>query len=1091
MKHPPIFGTQAFLKIQIFTMRKLLFPLSAVVLMVGARDAYAQNRPVTGRVIGSDGAGLPGVTVLVKGGTQGTATDVDGRYTLSVPATATTLVFSFVGFDSKEAKIGDGPVNITLVSNPTSLDEAVVVGYGTQSRRDLTGSVATVAGKEIANLPVQSFDQALQGRAPGVNITTPNGVLNNPPIIRIRGVNSISLSSQPLIVIDGIPTYSGNSSAVGNVANNPLGNLNPADIESVDVLKDASATAIYGSRAAGGVILVTTKRGKTGQGKLSYDAWAGFSKPVRLYNVLGASDYMMIKNEAVRNLNVNQTRTVNGVVTPGTNVEGFRTSTDASGNPVDTRWYDYIYRTGFSTSHSLNFSGGTDKTTYYTSVNYTDQKGMLVNNAFRRYAGRLNVEHKLFNKVTVGLRFDYSNTLNSSPASGSVADAAFGTAGVGRSPLVLPPNVSPYLLDGTYNAGLAVGSAGLGAGANINPTTGAPLLTGYYNPVVDLDNNYFTSEGSQIQGSTYLNYEVIKGLNLRTQFGIDNLSFEDKSFNTSIAGDGYPGGSASNYYRTNRRWNWQNTAQYDRTFGTNHNFSILFGNEQQKTDVQRWGATRTLVADPFFTTFQGNYTNIAASGNAYGNNYLVSFFGRLNYNYSRKYLFSFTARRDGYSAFAQKWGNFYGGSLGYAISEEDFWKNSAVGQTVSFLKLTGSFGKVGNNQGIGDFVSQSTYVSGLYAANSTLYFSNAGNPNLTWETSNKTDIGLSFGLLQDRLTGDVSYYRNLVDGLILDVPQAPSRGVPGNSIAANVGSLRNTGVEVNLRFNAIQNKVFNWTINGNITTLKNRVLALVSDERPIGQATSGLETVNFTKVGQSVGEILAVQSLGVNPANGQRMIRKADGTVVQYNHLGTTGAGSTGWTIVSTGANTTAPTQATDGTYYGPVLPTWYGGLDNTFRYKNLDLGVFIQFSGGNYIYNGTKAGLHDQRFWNNDVDILERWTAPDQNAKYPRVVYGDNVSNGSALIMSSNVEKGDFARLRNVQLGYTLSQTQLSRIGIASLRVYVQVQNAALLTKYSGIDPEISTNTGSGASSNTGAGVDRNSVGQARTYTAGLSVGF
>jgi TonB-linked SusC/RagA family outer membrane protein len=407
-------------------MRKLLFPLSAVVLMVGARDLHAQNRPITGRVVGSDGEGLPGVTVLVKGGTQGTATDVNGRYTLSAPATATTLVFSFVGYSSQEAKIGEGPINITLVSNPTSLDEAVVVGYGTQSRRDLTGSVATVAGKEIANLPVQSFDQALQGRAPGVNITTPNGVLNNPPIIRIRGVNSISLSSQPLIVIDGIPTYSGNSSAVGNVANNPLGNLNPADIESVDVLKDASATAIYGSRAAGGVILVTTKRGKTGQGKLSYDAWVGFSKPVRLYNVLGASQYMKIKNEAVRNLNYNQRNRVTGAL--ATNTEGFLPTLTATGDTVDTRWYDYIYRTGVSSSHSLNFSGGTDKTTYYTSVNYTDQKGMLRNNAFRRYAARLNVEHKLFNKVTVGLRFDYSNTLNSSPASGSVADAAFGWA---------------------------------------------------------------------------------------------------------------------------------------------------------------------------------------------------------------------------------------------------------------------------------------------------------------------------------------------------------------------------------------------------------------------------------------------------------------------------------------------------------------------------------------------------------------------------------------------------------------------------------------------------------------------------------------
>ncbi|RZK30507.1 MAG: SusC/RagA family TonB-linked outer membrane protein, partial [Hymenobacter sp.] len=410
-------------------MRKLLFPLSAVVLMVGSRDVQAQNRPITGRVIGSDGGGLPGVTVLVKGGTQGTATDVDGRYTLSVPSTATTLVFSFVGYDSKEAKIGDGPINITLVSNPTSLDEAVVVGYGTQSRRDLTGSVATVAGKEIANLPVQSFDQALQGRAPGVNITTPNGVLNAAPVIRIRGVNSVSLSGSPLIVIDGIPTYSGNLSAVSSVPNNPLANLNPADIESVDVLKDASATAIYGSRGSNGVILVTTKGGRKGQSHLSYDAWVGATRPVRLYEILGAQDYMDIKNEAVRNLNANRF-TATG--TAGTNVEGFRPSYDANNNLVDTRWYDYIYRTGISNNHTVNFSGGTDKTTYYTSVNYSNQKGMIKNNEFRRYAARFNVDHTLFKRFTVGARFNYSNSRNLSPNTGSVGDAAFGTAGIGR-----------------------------------------------------------------------------------------------------------------------------------------------------------------------------------------------------------------------------------------------------------------------------------------------------------------------------------------------------------------------------------------------------------------------------------------------------------------------------------------------------------------------------------------------------------------------------------------------------------------------------------------------------------------------------------
>ena len=1073
-------------------MRKLLLLFFSLVFVLAATDLKAQNRAISGTVAGADGVGIPGVTVLVKGTSQGTSTNADGKYDLSVPTSATALIFSYVGYDTKQKTIGNqATINIVLEGSNTGLDEVVVVGYGTQSRRDLTGSVATITGKEIATAPVQSFDQALQGRAPGVNITTPNGVLNNPPVIRIRGVNSISLSSSPLFVIDGIPTYSGNNSAVGNVPNNPLASINPEDIESVDVLKDASATAIYGSRAAGGVILVTTKRGKKGQSHISYDTWVGLTTPVRLYDVLNAADYMAIKNEAVSNLNANR----RAIGAAATNNEGsFKPTLDANGNAVDTRWYDYIYRTGVSTNHNLNFSGGTDKTTYYASVNYSNQKGMLKNNDFRRYAARLNVDHTLFNRFTTGVRFSYSNSLNAAPNSGSVADGAFGTAGLGRLPLVLPPNISPYNPDGTYNTS----GAGIGPGANINPTsaTQAPLLPGYYNPVVDLDNNYFTSENNTIQGSVYANYEIIKSLNLRTTFGLDNISFEDKSFATAIAGDGFStGGSASNYYRTNKRWDWQNTLQYDHTFGEKHNFSVLLGNEQQKTDVLRWGATRTQVADPFFTTFQGNYTNIAASGNAQGTNYLVSFFGRVNYNYARKYLLTFNARRDGYSAWAKKFGNFYGASVGYVVSEEDFWKNSGMGRVVDFLKVTGSYGSVGNNQGIGDFAALQTYGSGLYGANANIYYANAGNTNLTWEVSKKTDVGLSFGLLQSRLTGDFGYYRNLVDGLILDVPQSPSKGIPNNgptnvgmTIPANVGSMSNEGIELNLRFNAIQNKAFTWMVSGNITTLKNRIRSLAYEGQPaIGTATSGLETVNYTQVGHSAGEILAVQSLGVNPLNGQRIIKKADGTLVQYNYQGTTGAGSTGWTKVADGTNTTAPTQLGDGQYYGPVLPTWYGGLDNTFRYKGLDLGVFIQFSGGNYIYNGTKAGLHDQRFWNNASDIKNHWTTENTNSIYPRVVYGDNVSNGSALVMSSNVERGDFARLRNVQLGYTFASTLLSRLSVASARVYVQVQNAALLTKYSGIDPEISSN----GASNTGAGVDRNSVGQARTYTAGFNIGF
>ncbi|UOQ74278.1 SusC/RagA family TonB-linked outer membrane protein [Hymenobacter cellulosilyticus] len=636
-----------------------------------------------------------------------------------------------------------------------------------------------------------------------------------------------------------------------------------------------------------------------------------------------------------------------------------------------------------------------------------------------------------------------------------------------------------------------------------NPN-GSPLYPGYYNPLVELENNYFQSDGNEVQGSVYANWEVLKGLNLRTSFGINNISFEDKAFYTSISGDGYSavagaGGQALNYFRTNKRWNWQNTAQYDRSFGEKHNFSLLVGNEQQRTTIDRWGASRTGVADIFFDTFQGNFTNVAVAGNYQGENYLLSYFGRLNYDFAKKYLVTVNVRRDGYSAWAKnnKWGNFYGASLGYILSEEGFWKNTSFLAPISFFKLTGSMGNVGNNQGIDDFASQQLYASGLYGSAATIYYTKAGNPALTWEKSQKTDVALAFGLLDNRIEGDVSYYKNLVDGLILEVPQAPSKGIPGpdavgtydnaNRILSNVGSMQNTGIEVNLRVNAIQKTNFSWTVSGNLTTLKNRVLSLAFEGQSIATATSGLETVNFTEAGRSIGEIKVVESLGVNPANGQRMIRKKDGTIVQYNHQGTTG---TGWTTLD-GKNTTAPTQQVDGIFFGPTLPTWYGGFDNNFRYRGFDLGIFVQFSGGNYIYNGTKSGLHDQRFWNNDVDIKDRWTETNTNAEWPRVVYGDNVSNGSALVMSSNVEKGDFARLRNVSLGYSLNSSLLTRASISSARVYVQVQNAALLTRYKGIDPEISTNSGTGQSSNSGAGVDRNSVGQARTFTVGFNIGF
>jgi TonB-dependent starch-binding outer membrane protein SusC len=1029
-----------------------------------ALSSFAQERTVTGKVTSTeDGSPLPGVNVILKGTTSGTSTDGDGNYSVAVPSSGGALIFSFIGLESKEVEIGERTVvNVSLALDITQLSEVVVVGYGTQSKRDVSGSIASISGKEIATAPVQSFDQALQGRAAGVNITTPNGVLNNPPVIRIRGVNSITLSSFPLVVIDGVPTYSGDNST-NSAAYNPLANVNPADIESIEVLKDASATAIYGSRASAGVILITTKRGTNkGKARVSIDSWVAESKPFRLFDLLNAEQYMEIKNEAMTNNNL----------TPG-----FNPSYDANGNLIDTDWYKEVYRTGFSHSNSINFSGGSDATTYYLSVGHTGQEGMLKQNSFGRSNVRLNLDHKVSKKLSTGVNMAFSNSVSKAPNSGSLPGQAFNTGGLGRLPLITAPNVAPLNADGSYN----ISGANIGLMANTQQS-------GFYNPRLILDKDRFTSTGNEIQGSLYLNLEIIKGLNLRSTYGIDRLQIEDNSYQNPLNGDGFTSvGVATNTYRTNNRWNWQNVAQYDFKVGEKNSFSALVGGEQQYTEVSRWGAQRTTAADPFFTSYQGNFTNITAANNAQTENYLLSYFGRVNYDFAKKYFVTFNFRRDGYSAFAsgRKYGNFWGTSLGYTISEEEFWKNSSLANTINFIKLKASYGEVGNNQGIGDFVSLQSYNSSLYGTEPTIAFSQAGNGNISWETSKKTDIGINLGFLQDRIQVEAVYYKNNVDGLILDVPQAPSKGIPGNVISANIGSMENSGLEFSVKTTAIHSTNFTWEINANITTLKNNVTSLAYEGQIIRTATSGLETSNLTKVGESIGVLNVVETIGVNPENGRRMFKKADGTIVQYDHSNPTPGNR--WTVVETGAVTTAPNTTADGKIYGPTLPTWYGGFDNTFKYKNFDLGVFVQFSGGNYLYNGTQAGLRDMRFWNNHTDVLNRWTPENPNGTIPRVVYTDNVSNGSSFPISENVEKGDFARLRNVSLGYTIPGSILEKVKISSARVYVQVQNAALLTKYTGIDPEISTN----GNTNLAPGVDRNSVGQQRTFSFGINLGL
>lgn len=1017
---------------------------------------FAQKK-VTGKVTTADtGSELPGVNVSVKGSTRGTTTNANGQFSIEVSPNE-TLIFSFVGFKPTSLKVGNASLlNVQLDSDVSELTEVVVVGYGTQSKKVITGAVTSVSGKDLATQPLQSFDQGLQGRVSGVNITTPNGVLNNAPVIRVRGTSSINQSSSPLIVIDGMPINSGDVSAGGFTVNNPLGDINPSDIESVEILKDASATAIYGSRAAAGVMLITTKKGKDGKAKLTYETWFGTTETFKRFDMLNAEQFMLVKNEAAKNAGL---------------ADQFFPSFNADGSVVNTNWYDYVYRKGFSQSHNLNLNGGTKDTKYSFSVGYTNQEGMVQKNSFNRMTGRMNVSHRLNDLITIGSNITYANSFNQSPNTGTTG--AFSTGGLGRLPLVLAPNLAPYNADGSYNINKAGNNMGLG-----NNKQGPG---GYYNPLPDLDLSKFTSENAHLIANIFADVKLYDGLIFRTSYGMDNTQVEDIAFSNPVHGEaGGSNGAATNYYTNIKQWNWQNYLTYDFNIAKN-NVTIVAGTESQKFTINRWGASRNNVSDPFFTSFQGSFVNNVAGGSNYQTqNGLMSYFGRFNYDFDKKYIASFTLRRDGYSAYAvgNKWGNFPGASLGWRLSEENFWKNSALGKTVNELKLRTSWGRVGNT-GVSDFASLSLFGSGLYGSTPTWVFTQAGNPNLRWEQSTKLDIGLSYGLFNDRISGEINYYKNDISDLVLAEPQAPSRGVPNNSINTNIGSMVNKGWEFTLNALVIDKKDFKWNANFNISTNSNEVLSLANNNADIVASTGGLESSNIVRVGYPVGSIFVVETRGVNPTNGQRIFVNAAGKEVQYSHPGK-------WTYVADG--TTAPQiTGSDRKVWGTAFPTFFGGLDNTFKYKAFDFGVFLQFSGGNYIYNGTKAGLRDQRAWNNHTDILNRWQKEGDVTSIPRLVFGDNISNGSSTPISENVEKGDFIRMRNISLGYTFKKGLLEKAKISSVRLYAQVQNAFIITGYTGADPEISTNR----NSNIAPGVDRNSTPQARTYTAGLSVNF
>jgi TonB-dependent starch-binding outer membrane protein SusC len=1057
-------------------MRKFVTLFVCVVMFFA--HAFAQTRRVTGRVVDDSGNPLSGVSVIVRGSTAGTTTDASGRFSLTVPSSSRAVDISAINYTTQTVSIpASNNISVTLQSSNGSLAEVVVVGYGTQRRRELTGNVATVTGTAVAEKPVQTFDQALAGRASGVQITVPSGILNSPPVFRIRGTNSLSLSSYPLVVVDGVPSFTGDFSS-GYSAGNALASVNPNDIESIDIAKDAASTAIYGSRAANGVVFITTKKGKSGRTKVSYDTWLSSTQAYRLPELLNASEYLAFKTAAVAN---------NPNFASGSSAIKYNSINDANGNPIDTRWYDYVYRKGISHNHNLNVSGGNDNTSYYFSVGYTSQQGIVKRNDFKRMNTLFNVDSRINKVLTLGGKVSFSNEQNlAATSSGSLNGAAFNTAGLGRLAIVLPPIISPYNNDGSYNLnGSAIGSSNI---------TGISSLS-YFNPVPALDLNYGNSENNHLQSNAYIQIKPINDITLRSLYGIDYLLVDNNIFQSPVAGDGY---SSSGYTWSGaekyKRWIWTNTAQFDHTFGQSHNLSLLVGNEQQRYTGSGYGISRTTLSDPAYNVVQAGFTTNNPADLFLTENYSLSTFGRLNYNYKRKYIISGNLRQDEYSALGIKKGVFWGASAGWEIAKENFWAGLGLDRVFSSFKIRGSYGKVGNVSGVGDYASYSTFASGLYGGTSTLYFSAVGNNQLKWETSKKTDVGFSFGLFKDRLTGEFAYYKNNIDGLILAVSQAPSTGLPSNPLQ-NIGSMYNKGAEVSLNITPILKKDFSWTSSFNVTLNKNEVTALAPGLTNISTSTSGSETVNRTMPGYSLGYLWVIRTGGVDPGTGKRVFVNSAGTPVYYQYYNAAGTyqysttpdGTTKYVSPVTGGNTI--TQAADAVMYKPTQPKGYGGWDNSVKVKNFDVDLLLTYQYGNYVYYGTNAGLHDQRWWENARDVLtDAWTAKgDEGKKYARPVYSDNVSNGSAMPLDINVFSGDFIKVKNLSIGYSFSNQLLSRAKISNLRLYVSGQNLGIITKYPGPDPEVSSN----GNTTTGQGVDRNTVANARTLLVGLNIAF
>ncbi len=1004
----------------------------------------AQLKTVTGKITDSKtGETLIGASIQVKGSTIGTATDLDGNFNIKAN-TGDQLEIKSIGYTTLMVTADFGQTMlIRLAPANTALNEVLVVGYATQRKVDLTGAVSSIKSSDIASLPVGGADQILQGKAAGVAVTQNTGAPGDGINVRIRGIGTIN-NNNPLYIIDGVPTPNG------------INQISPNDIESINVLKDASSAAIYGARAANGVVIVTTKRGKNGPPKVSLNAYTGVQTPQHLIKMANTSQYIAAFNTAAK---ADGRAQIPAGLTAGL---------------PDVNWQKEVLRPSPISNAQLGISGGNDNTTYIVSANYFAQDGLIQNSAYNRLNLRTSINSNISKIFTTGLNLNLSYAKNRQVGtSGDGFGAGNPGASVTRYALFRTPATPVFNQNGQY----------------VDIPANPQFFGDGLNPVGFADNYNRNFNNYGLLGNVYVEVNPIKNLKIRSDFGTNFLISDYKQFFATWGIDRFLN-SPNSLAQSNTNqfdYNWTNTATYNLTLAQKHVFTFLAGSELIKSNSQAFGASRTIYSDQG-QSFQylDNGLGIQQNGGNQTHWALFSLFGRINYAYNDKYLATVNFRRDGSSRLdpRNQYGSFYGGSLGWRIDQEEFLKNI---KPISLLKLRAGIGQLGNQE-IGNY-SYATLISGAgyYPFNGVGNQGNAintlGNPNVRWETSTQTDIGLDLGLFDSALQFTADYFIKNTSGMLLQPPKPSSAGSAASAFV-NAGSMRNQGVEFELNYrNSISRKI-KYNLIGNLSIINNKVTSLADGSPLVGGRVDNNYYATQTAVGHPVGSFYLLQQEGIFQ-NAQQVFTHA------YQGAGIQPGDVMFKDISGPNGKPDGIIDEYDRTYAGSPIPKLTYGLTGNLSYANFDVSLFFQGVYGNKLYNQINTDI--EGFYRS-FNVTERiatqsWTGEGSTNEFPRLSWNGATNNKRPS--TRFLEDGSYLRLKNVQFGYTFGNQLVKRLKVSSVRFFLSAQNVFTVTKYTGIDPEIYTNSNSAGDGARAVGIDWGTYPSARTFTAGVSANF